>query len=267
MNKSYYAIIPANVRYDDELTPNAKLLYGEITALCNEKGYCWATNNYFAELYGVSKTSISKWIKQLIDKGYIKSQIKYHDGTKEIENRYLYIGSIPIEEKLKGCTTNINDPIEEKLNTPIEEKLKDNNTLFNNTSNNTINNNISKDILSSTDIRNIITTWNSISDVSKLKFIDANTNRYKLLKARIKQYGIESVIEDIKNISKSTNIRDGNKRGWVITFDWLIKPNNFPKVLEGNYSDKEGEKNGLYKINISNQAKTEEPKYDFSCFD
>ena len=146
MNKSYYAIIPANVRYDDELTPNAKLLYGEITALCNEKGYCWATNNYFAELYGVSKTSISKWIKQLIDKGYIKSQIKYHDGTKEIENRYLYIGSIPIEEKLKGCTTNINDPIEEKLNTPIEEKLKDNNTLINNTINNTINNNTCDDI-------------------------------------------------------------------------------------------------------------------------
>ncbi len=129
IKKSYYSIIPANVRYDKDLTPNAKLLYGEITALCNEKGYCWATNDYFSNLYGVSKTSISKWISSLVDKGYIKSEIIYKDGTKEILNRYLRI---------------INEPIEEKLNRGIEEKLKDNNTYINNTINNK-NNNIYKE--------------------------------------------------------------------------------------------------------------------------
>lgn len=118
MEKSYYAIIPANVRYDKNLTPNAKLLYGEITALSNEQGYCWASNSYFAELYGVSKTSISKWINQLIANGYLKSIIIYRDGTKEILNRHLTI---------------IIGGIEEKFNAPIEEKLKDNNTLINNT--------------------------------------------------------------------------------------------------------------------------------------
>jgi uncharacterized phage protein (TIGR02220 family) len=122
MQKSYYAIIPANVRYDTELTPNAKLLYGEITALCNEKGYCWANNAYFAELYGVSKTSISNWVNKLVEKGYISSEMKYKGGTKEIFNRYLRI---------------VNDPIKEKFNTPIKENFKDNNTSFNTTSNNT----------------------------------------------------------------------------------------------------------------------------------
>ena len=47
---SYYAIIPANVRYDNELTEKAKLLYGEITCLSNKEGYCFALNNYFAIL-------------------------------------------------------------------------------------------------------------------------------------------------------------------------------------------------------------------------
>jgi uncharacterized phage protein (TIGR02220 family) len=123
MQKNYYAIIPANVRYDKELTPNAKLLYGEITALCNEKGYCWANNTYFSALYGVSKVSISKWINQLVTKGYVQTEIQYKEGTKEILNRYLRI---------------VNDPIKEKFNTPIKEKLKDNTTSFNTTSNNTL---------------------------------------------------------------------------------------------------------------------------------
>lgn len=59
VKKSYYAVIPATVRYDSSVVPGAKLLYGEITALCNEKGYCWATNDYFSRIYSVSKRTIS----------------------------------------------------------------------------------------------------------------------------------------------------------------------------------------------------------------
>ena len=130
MNKGYYAIIPANVRYDKSLTPNAKLLYGEITALCNEKGYCWAGNDYFAGLYDVSKTSISKWISALRDCGYINIQLDYAEGTKQILNRYITLVKDPIEEKL-------NTPLR-KVKDPIEEKLIVNNTV-NNTSNTTSN--------------------------------------------------------------------------------------------------------------------------------
>jgi len=118
---NYYAIIPANVRYDKEITPNAKLLYAEITSLCNEKGYCWANNEYFANLYNVSKISISKWISQLEQNGYIETEIIYKEGTKQILNRYIRI---------------VKYPIKEKFNTPIKEKFKDNNININNTFNN-----------------------------------------------------------------------------------------------------------------------------------
>ena len=56
---NYYAILTAEVRYNKDLTPNAKLLFAEITALENMNGQCFASNRYFADLYGKSKTSIS----------------------------------------------------------------------------------------------------------------------------------------------------------------------------------------------------------------
>lgn len=134
-NKNYYAIIPANVRYDKNLTPNAKLLYGEITALCNEKGYCWANNSYFSELYGVSKKTISNWISSLDERGFIKSEMIYKENSKEIKERRLYITRM--EKDFVTYGRNVLNPTEENFHTPMEEKVKDNNTSFNNTSNNT----------------------------------------------------------------------------------------------------------------------------------
>ena len=88
-NPSYCAILKSDVRYDKRLTPNAKLLYAEITALANQRGFCWSSNSYFAELYGVSTTSISKWISQLIEFKYLEREIVYKKGTKGISKRYL----------------------------------------------------------------------------------------------------------------------------------------------------------------------------------
>lgn len=74
MKPSYYAIIPADVRYS-KLKANAKLLYGEITALSSKEGYCFATNNYFAKLYDVTKNTISLWVSQLHKAGFISVEL------------------------------------------------------------------------------------------------------------------------------------------------------------------------------------------------
>lgn len=126
MDKSYYAIIPANVRYDNSLNANAKLLYGEITALTNKNGLCWATNEYFSDLYGVSERTITDWIKQLKEKGYIDFVIqtkRYDDGTVK---KVRFISINHIEEWVLNH-------IEDLCKNHIEENFRYNNTIYNNT--------------------------------------------------------------------------------------------------------------------------------------
>ena len=104
---NYYAVIPAEVRYNKKLIPNAKLLYAEITALCNMNGKCCASTSYFAELYEVSRVSIQKWLKLLEDKNYIKRSIVYKEGSKQIETRYITLVNNPNKQKLTD-NSNIN---------------------------------------------------------------------------------------------------------------------------------------------------------------
>lgn len=135
--KSYYAIIPANIRYDESLPPNAKLLYGEITALCNAEGYCWASNKYFADLYGVTLRTIANWLRCLADRGYIKSEVFYKSGSKEVDKRFITINQYPHENNFSTYGNDFQYPHENNFSTPHEENFTDNNTSSNTTSNTT----------------------------------------------------------------------------------------------------------------------------------
>lgn len=121
-NPNYYAIIPANVRYDKRLRANEKLLYGEITSLSSKDGECWASNSYFAGLYDVVASAISKWIKDLEKYGYISVEYVKRENTKEIEKRII---------KLKDVVTNVNTGSHRCIR-GYSQKLKENNTSINN---------------------------------------------------------------------------------------------------------------------------------------
>ena len=127
---SYYAIIPATVRYDKRLTANAKLLYGEITALCYQEGYAWAGNQYFADIYEVHKNSISAWIGNLKEAGHITVQMNYREGSKHILSRHIRLFGEGIQDNLHTPTR--------KLDDPIQENCGDNSTI-NTTINTTVN--------------------------------------------------------------------------------------------------------------------------------
>lgn len=104
---NYYAVIPADVRYSKALTPNAKLLYAEITALCNMNGKCTASTQYFCNLYEVSRISIQKWLKNLEDNNHIKRVNIYKQGSKEIETRVITLVNDSSKQKFTD-NTNIN---------------------------------------------------------------------------------------------------------------------------------------------------------------
>ena len=118
---NYYAVIPAEVRYSKYLTPNAKLLYAEITALCNMNGKCTASTQYFCRLYEVSRVSIQKWLKTLEDNNYIKRVNIYKQGSKEIETRVITLMNTPTQEKF---TDNININITNNTLTESNKKAR-----------------------------------------------------------------------------------------------------------------------------------------------
>ena len=105
---NYYAVITADVRYNNKLTANAKLLYAEITALCNMNGKCTASTQYFANLYGVTKTSIQNWLKILEDNNHITRHNIFKEGSKQILSRHIKLVNTPTQNILRDNNTSIN---------------------------------------------------------------------------------------------------------------------------------------------------------------
>ena len=162
----YFSVLPSKVRYDDSLCPNEKLLFSEISSLCNKNGYCFANNEYFAKLYKVHKNTVSKWISHLKEKKYIRLFFTYKENSKAIDKRVLAVGELAFGPNIDNnlfediSNNNLDDQVNEdneivedieeehqsdeeidekkcptpksKAEYPLNEKLKDNNIKFNN---------------------------------------------------------------------------------------------------------------------------------------
>ncbi len=80
--------------------------------------------------------------------------------------------------------------------------------------------------------------WNK-SGLPAVRAVKPGSNRYKMLKARLAEYGENELADAVEKAKNSAFLKGQNPNGWVITFDWFLKPNNFIKVLEGNYDTRE----------------------------
>lgn len=94
----------------------------------------------------------------------------------------------------------------------------------------------SNDVIRRTDVQQILEKWNTLG-VAKVTKLVSGTNRDKMLKARIREYGVDTILQAIDSVKQSDFLMGKNKDGWTIAFDWFIRPNNFPKVLDGNYNN------------------------------
>jgi len=235
-NPDYFTVIPAIVRYDDKLRANEKILYSEILTLSRKNGYCYASNKYLSDLYGVSITIISRWINSLIKYGYLVSENEYKAGTNYILRRKLYPTNV------KDILNKSSTYIEQTFNNDIEQKFKDNNTSINDMNNKKSNN-------SRADEKNdelIDQVVNYLNEKTGKDFKATTKQTVSLIKARARD---GSSFDDFKKVIDTK------------TNQWLSNPdmNRYlrPQTLFGNkfeaYREEYSNNNGFNNSNEINK--------------
>ena len=180
--------------------------------------------NLFIELGMVEvfddKTLFMKEVAKLLDS-------ETYSAKRKRENRQ----NVTIAENVPQMSANC--PQEKEIEKEIEsdkeleiETEKDNGTLSD------------ESVCRPEDVRQVFEAWQSLGIQKLRKIPDSTTNAGKMLRARIKDYGIGSVLEAVE-IVRASDFLMGRATDFQITFDWFVKPNNFLKVVNGNYDNRE----------------------------
>lgn len=206
-----------------------------------------------AEQFGFSKNQVRRSLKRLEERGLISIELRTITSKTGIRlSNVMFLEPIP--EKIEEITYRItksdepqnNDNVDSyeqicphlltNLQTPTSKNVHTYTETSTETSTESTTRATSGNPLKKETVDQIIDAWNSIG-LTQLHSINPNTNRHTLLKARISEYSLESIFKAIRNVNASNFLKGQNPNGWVITFDWFIKPNNFLKVLEDNYAN------------------------------
>lgn len=242
---SYYAIITANVRYDNRLTDSEKILFAEITALSNKYGYCTATNGYFASLYEVTKVTISRRISKLKEHGYLDMEIVKENN--EFKQRKLY----PLTQNIRPINTDVKTPINTNVMRGINTNVKHNNTSNNNTRKNNTRKNNHHHLYSTNNIYSDPTTLNQGGESGSNPYQFFQENGFGHINSYIaedismwindfKEYGNDMVIEAMKIAV------DNKKNTWSYTKSilkrWINERIMTPKDIQADEKARESHK-------------------------
>lgn len=227
MDRNFKGVwIPKEIWLSKELTLQEKVFLVEIESLDNEEG-CFASNEYFANFFGLSKDRARKIIASLKEKGFIDINFSYKAGTKEIEKRIIRV--LPYGQKQPYPWAKTTIPMVENDHTPMVENDHYNNTLVNNTINNTINNNtVSLQDKKAERIQKIFDHWVSKKIVEHRKLTSGMKSK---INARLKENTLEDLLKAIDNYAA---IRD-SKNHWYsykFTLDNFMSEKNINKFLD-----------------------------------
>lgn len=247
-NPNYYAIIPANIRYNKELSFLEKFLYCEFTALSNVDGYCFAKNKYFADLYDKDEKTISRAISHLEELGYIN--IEYEKvGTRINKRKISILVAKTMGDKIINGTETTGDKNitreQQKFLLASDKIVTDNNVTYNY-------------ILSlimdyfNKDEKEIIDKFN-FSDKVK-ESIENWLNYKKEKKQGYKPTGLKTLLKKLKQDYDSYGeqyVIDSIDNSIVNNYSGIFAPNkSYQKPKQTNVSQKEYkvDENGLFGI-------------------
>lgn len=269
------------------LTPIQECILMRILRRVNASGWCeWikvSNLELMLELHITSEVTFRNNRNRLIELGLIEyktgkkgkpSSYKLNMPTKKeivykfSKSKYVENSSENINVKNKGdkinVKTNVNINVKSNVNnaeTPHEPCISDTpkHKTINNKLKNKVNTNVftrtknnCDDVLSSNKkYDDVLSLYNNIClELSKVIKLSAKRKK-QINKMFCLGYSLEDFKKVFENTQKSTFLSGkANNCSWKANFDWLIKEDNFLKVLEGNYQD-------LIKENTKTNSKTD----------
>jgi predicted phage replisome organizer len=184
---------------------------------------------------------MQEYRKKQKDKIECKTNSKLYGKVNSKTNSKLY-GKVNSKTNVSSAEV-YNKELDNKELDNKEKEIEEENDLI-----------VSKDTIRQTDVQRIIDEWNTLEEFGITPVKRMTPKREQAVKARIRQNHMDDILEAIENIRHSSFLQGQNKEGWMITFDWFLKPGNFAKVFEGNYLDKSGNKPQSYMEKIQNRV-------------
>ena len=240
MNDDNYIVVPIRFSKVLGLKGNELLVYSIIYGFSQDgESVFQGSAQYIADCLSITKMSVYQILKTLVSRGLIEKIEKDINGVKLCDYKINFSGDkkslVPLKKVYRGSK---------------ETLVGTKETLHHNIIDNIIDNKSTKVDSSQTslrpckkesfDVKKFIVFFNAEMDkhdcvIPRLKSLQGN--RLNFINARIKEHGKESLMLVVQKAATSDFLNGKNDRGWIATFSWIVKPNNYIKVLEGNFDN------------------------------